>query len=549
MTLFSVERQYLQPLVQESQKVLLGLTAGMLAGVVIPMALGSAGMPKPLKTLLLSASFGCGVTATLLSQAKHTNQNSKIYQAIETVNVENLKQQMAYSVGNQQLALEVQAKNQALRMVMTLPPEQQMFWLQQWGLEGMVAPVQTIDVQSSPTWSTSTPVSGALTLSEYSSPETKAASGSMDWLYKIVELMAEPQLERRRFGHLIINGPSQSGKSTLFSKILELLIRAIASHGGKVEICLCDPKYPMSLWPIPATFKGFGQVVNAVNHAISVLDQRKAEAIAAAEAGREMPVWSRFVFIIDEQDTVYGKGKGFAGIISREQAEYIVQCELRLLKEAAAYNIQMIVIGQSPLSESCGFSRSDANQACRIVLGKQALQWTQDPGFVYKAHASVLQQEINACLDNGMRVALVEPNSEAPFVSPIPRLVVDDLSQWLSSPTPVAESETPGSSVQEAVETEAIADQSVDSTDEEEDEGENLADDAKALKALSKTLLIQNQKNQYAAFYSWLQPYLQQQNLPDKETLRTMWKFLSGVTVNDAFLNYLLANIRTLGAI
>jgi energy-coupling factor transporter ATP-binding protein EcfA2 len=194
----------------------------------------------------------------------------------------------------------------------------------------------------------------------------------MEWIVDIAEKACLP-LEKRSHQHLKIDGGSQSGKSTLVSLIIALISRM----EGKLQINLVDPKYPKTQWMIEPSFVGYEQVGDGIDAAIAELENRKKLCLQAAKNKQEQPTFTRYLLIVDEWDNVWGNGKGYANVISKKEAEGIKGNLQRIFKEAAAYNLSLILIGQSPLATDNGFSRSSFNSATRVVLGNEALKWVQ----------------------------------------------------------------------------------------------------------------------------------------------------------------------------
>ena len=263
-----------------------------------------------------------------------------------------------------------------------------------------------------------------ITEAKYNEPEI-----SNKWLLEIVAKTTLP-VDKRSHQHLKIDGGSQSGKSTLVS----FLIYCISYKAQEIEINLIDPKYPMSKWQFKPQFKGYEQVEKGVETAIQELESRKKQSIKCAESKQALPSFKRYLLIVDEWDSIWGNGKGYGDVIDKKIAEKIKNKLARILKESAAYNMTLILIGQSPLSMDIGFSRSSFNSATRIVLTNEALKWVNDPGFPFKNSVQALGSELEEWIAKGERVALVVPNlGSKPFVRAIPNI---DLTQLFGQSQP-----------------------------------------------------------------------------------------------------------------
>lgn len=257
-----------------------------------------------------------------------------------------------------------------------------------------------------------------VTEAKYNEPEI-----SNKWLLDIVAKTTLP-IEKRSHQHFKIDGGSQSGKSTLVS----FLIYCISYKSQDIEMNLIDPKYPMSQWQFKPQFKGYEQVEKGIDTAIQELELRKQESTRQAENNQPLPQFKRYLLVVDEWDSIWGNGKGYGDVIDKKSAEKIKNKLSRILKESAAYNMTLILIGQSPLTMDIGFSRSSFSSATRIVLGNESLKWVNDPGFPFKSSAQALGSELENWIGEGARVALIVPNlGSKPFVKAIPHINLNQM--------------------------------------------------------------------------------------------------------------------------
>jgi len=67
------------------------------------------------------------------------------------------------------------------------------------------------------------------------------------WIDTLVYEFTAPQ-GKRLHEHLMINGGTQAGKSTLVSVILGKIINTYQHQGKATQVNLIDPKYPMTRW-------------------------------------------------------------------------------------------------------------------------------------------------------------------------------------------------------------------------------------------------------------------------------------------------------------
>jgi hypothetical protein len=288
-----------------------------------------------------------------------------------------------------------------------------------YGLDGLIAP-SLPSVENSSSSNTNAWLGNQTDIESvtYSEPEP-----GFDWIFDIVQNSCKP-LDKRSNQHFKVDGGSQSGKSTFVS----LLIALIGKLSGEIAINLVDPKYPMTQWMIQPSFIGYEQVNNGVDAAIQELENRKTQCLQAKKNRQALPEFKRYLLIVDEWDNIWGNGTGYGDVIDVKLAKKIKGKIQRLYKEAAAYNMTVILLGQSPLTTDNGFSRSSFNSATRIVLGNEALKWVQDPGFPFKGCAQQLANELENWIGIGKRVALVVPNlGSTPYVESIPLINLDEL--------------------------------------------------------------------------------------------------------------------------
>jgi len=165
-------------------------------------------------------------------------------------------------------------------------------------------------------------------------------------------------------------------------------------------------------------------VVKGVEQAITELDNRKSAAKLAKKSDTTLPQFIPYLCILDEWDICYGNKKGYADLITKDDAEYLLSSAKRIISEGAAYDIRLVLIGQSPLTMDNGVNRSLAKQTTRIVVGQEGLSWLQDPGFPFKKDAGELIDQITPLLKEEKRCALICPNKGAVKVFEIPDMQI-----------------------------------------------------------------------------------------------------------------------------
>jgi energy-coupling factor transporter ATP-binding protein EcfA2 len=349
----------------------------------------------------------------------------------EKIATENYKTQLKHEVARINAITQIREKNILANYIdneNNVPWFQKLYWAKKLEISELITSF-FVEKETEPQQATLPAESWQNTQPEIESVQKIEVTPAMGWIVEIAEKTCLP-LEKRSHQHLKIDGGSQSGKSTLVSLIIALISRM----EGKLQINLIDPKYPKTQWMIEPSFIGYEQVGDGIHAAIAELENRKKLCLQAAKNKQQQPTFTRYLLIVDEWDNIWGNGKGYASVISKKEAEGIKGNLQRIFKEAAAYNLSLILIGQSPLATDNGFSRSSFNSATRIVLGNEALKWVQDPGFPFKGKAQALADELEEVIGNGDRVAMIAPNlGSAPFIEPIPQI---NLMEVLGKPQP-----------------------------------------------------------------------------------------------------------------
>jgi hypothetical protein len=374
-------------------------------------------------TLLMNSLLNTSVLALTLKESKA----EKLKKFHDSAAQELYKHTLINEQARQKVLNEITQQNYLVDTVSNpsvVPDYQQAYWAQKFGIVPLLpqAYIEADPYDSHP----------SLTPGIITSVQPKVRD-THDWITQIADqCVLEPS--KRLNQHFKIDGGTQSGKSTLVSYLLKLL----AARLSEVEINLIDPKYPMTSWLIPPSFKGFHSVIEGVSAAIDKLEERKIEATSVYESGCPMPKWTRYIVVLDEWDTIHGNGKGYGDCINKDNVNTLKNMLSRLFKEAAAYEITLILIGQSPLSTDNGFSRSTFNNTTRIVLGTEALKWINDPGFPYKNLIDDLRLDSEELLRKQKRFCLVVPNGQRlPTVEEIPMIdltnskAIQVLTDWM----------------------------------------------------------------------------------------------------------------------
>ncbi len=145
------EKAILEPNLLANENWARVLLAMGIGGIFLPIL--CPWLPLPLKTVLqpigILSSFGTG----LIAESRH--QGSKLKEAIELAQKEQLKQQMAHQIAYHRTALDIQAQYNLLNHILTNTPQQHWtYWVTQYGLGGLIQQMyeqQTaIDVTAQP---------------------------------------------------------------------------------------------------------------------------------------------------------------------------------------------------------------------------------------------------------------------------------------------------------------------------------------------------------------------------------------------------------------
>jgi hypothetical protein len=143
--IFSLEQSLIRPALTIDRATLGIFGAGWLLGLTIPILLPQ--LPNPVKTLLLGGSVLGGVCATV--QTRPVKQNEAVETVITSAQREMLGDQLAYEIEQRKAQQQMLHVNRLLHQISQAPPEQQPYWLEVYGLTGLVEQMQAaIDVEA-----------------------------------------------------------------------------------------------------------------------------------------------------------------------------------------------------------------------------------------------------------------------------------------------------------------------------------------------------------------------------------------------------------------
>jgi|GEM_PF-6206904 len=413
----------------EKYKLQIILERGLVWGFLI-CALGGSTIPvifhnQSRFSKLVEMVGGLGNAIALSASLYFRQSDEEMFQSLEKAKTHLDREYLKSELVNDANKIKVDGDRQfAGRIIDQVPEYEYPRWVETFGLHGLI-PLSSskpdFDVQLED--GTVVNVQDLPETVQYNDPRDNISD---DWIKYLVAGMAHPDPEKRTDHHFKVDGPSQTGKSTLISYILFGLNQASQNHGGKLYVNLIDPKYPETNWIIEPSFTGYEQVKAGVETAFQELKRRKNVRVADKRSHKPRTVFPDYVCIVDEWDNIYSEGNGYDGkILDKNDVAAIRSQILIILKEGAAYNIRLILIGQSANRESHGFSHSQLRSTTRITLGIEALQWTKNSEFPWKDIAENLRKELTYWISKKQRCALVCPNMGVPYVAPIPKIKIN----------------------------------------------------------------------------------------------------------------------------
>lgn len=412
----------------------------LLRRLIISSAIITVFLPLFTKDLLTKESkLALAITGSILAGAccklPKFEYEEKLRKTYEDTQLKQHKLILQGELAKLSTALEISNTQNLADVVEHLPEHQIDYFSQKYGVTAIL-PQHFIEENSQNTFNNSvTEQSISVDKKSISQPTIYCRdAANMQWIDELVNQFCLPQ-GKRLHEHIMINGGTQAGKSTLVSIILTKIINHYGANayseanGRQVTLNLIDPKYPMTTWIFEPTFTGFENVMNGVQQAINELDNRKKLASNAKKNCQSIPVFNPYLLVVDEWDIVFGNGKGYSNVIGKDDAKDLLAMIKRIICEGAAYDVRVITIGQSPLTTDNGINRSLAKQTTRIVVGQESLSWLQDPGFPFKSDVTNLIDELVPLLKQEKRVALICPNKGAVRVWEIPKIELQDVKE------------------------------------------------------------------------------------------------------------------------
>jgi len=229
----------------------------------------------------------------------------------------------------------------------------------------------------------------------------KAPKTRVDWLRTIV--LNAP--------HIHYCGATRSGKTTLANHHIANILK----QDPKAEIFLLNPKDTAARKPfiVPANYTDIGEALIGLENFNRILRQRKDDPNLKLDS-------PKIVFVIDEYDWIYDT--------YRQEA---VRLLCPLIKVGAELNIQVILIGQSPLTRDTGLSQSLYFSMVRVAIWQEGARllthysMSKEAKAPLKAYYDKLRADAEtheAETNTKLRYCLLVPMDSDPSVEIIPNL-------------------------------------------------------------------------------------------------------------------------------
>ncbi|WP_208345794.1 hypothetical protein, partial [Aetokthonos hydrillicola] len=389
-----------------------------LCSVIFPLnALLFPGMPKDEKLGLLGMGslFGAGAYAV----AKNREHLEKKYESLLNLQKENSKHKIREQFGYSQMLATMKSQVQIAQIINKLPyASERAYFAQLFGFNELIQIEQAIDVPYESI--NNNPLEGtqfkSLPLPEIDKTPTD------NWILEMVQQSLLPYSKRNNH-HYIISAPTQSGKSHLVNYMIGI-------YGSLTDCsyCIIDPKC-QSNWLVPASFKGYDQILKGLTYVCDELDKRKDEKLNNPDID-----FSKLLVVLDEYTVAYNGSKGYPGLGSEGASEMLGMVQ-RILCEAAYVNISLILIGQSPLTASTGLQRPIMECATFICLNKTVKRWLNDKDFPLPESKTLFKKQYNELARDKKRIALVVPMVGDPVIHEIPNLDLSRFTEPQDKPT------------------------------------------------------------------------------------------------------------------
>lgn len=381
------------------------------------------------KTLMLTTGLIASLAASFMPKNELISKLKTIY---EKTQIDQLKQQLTHEIAQQDTLIEIENKQALAQYVEHEIPDYQLpYWAKRLGLEPLISKFYIDDdteesfenLDNQIFTNNSQPLKPTIHTEK---------SADLDWLHKIVNEFTLPQ-GKRLHEHCHIMGVTQSGKSTLTNALITLIVDSYKKQNVDVILSIIDPKYPKTTWCYQPTFTGYEQVLEGVNQASKELQSRKKLCKQAVKDGQKQPDFKPYIVVFDELDTAYGRGKGYSNVIDKNDATALMQQISAVICEGSAYQVRIILVGQSPQSQVNGINTSLAKQVSRFVLGVEGLAFLESPWFPVKGQASKLIQIIEPLLEAEKRCAVFVSNKGRAIALEVPHISLNQPQNKVTS--------------------------------------------------------------------------------------------------------------------
>ena len=214
--------------------------------------------------------------------------------------------------------------------------------------------------------------------------------------------------------HAIVDGETQSGKSTLVQNLATLF----SEIHKDAEFISIDPKYPMSVidspslqsWRRNPAYKGINTALDGLRDMAVCVESRLellSEDVANGNAPRQ---FAKKVYVIDEIDW----------IMSRYGADAINALQVGL-KVGAALNVVVVYLGQTPRCSKLKMTKDDFRNTTNISLAQNIPDALNT--YIYdeqdkKDLLSLYYKETNS---GNVYIALVMPKGQRAFLGQMPK--------------------------------------------------------------------------------------------------------------------------------
>ncbi|WP_193199736.1 hypothetical protein [Nostoc sp. MG11] len=435
---FQLERLVTSRVVSVERATLFSLGASAVMCLSAPFFLNT---DRAMTGMLLGAGT---ISAGLFGvSAQIAEGKQKIHASLEEADLKALKQELQGKALSHHVKSAIASKRDIAAFINGLPEHERPRWIQEYGMQGLVALPEPPARQVPPRPGIPNPeiadideelVQSIINPGALQVLQTIAANYpsyirlDAEWLNQVCDAAANHDMTKRSNHHFYISGGTQSGKSTLAG----VIVNKIASKSQTPAIVLgSDPKDEVTRWLCKFTkkFDGMAKLVDWRTFATNQIEQQKARV---AKVGGDCQGVPELFLLQDEVDSVYGGGKGLPGMVDADTAKDLQGFWNYVIKFTAGLKGHGIFMGQSPLSSETGFSRPSLKNVCFMATGQTSsyiLEHPQDFVNVKKEILEVLRQTCELLEKAGVRYALVIPTRGNPFVALIPEFDIQGMEQ------------------------------------------------------------------------------------------------------------------------